>query len=107
VTRRPEILRVRGPEAIRERARRQAAQNIARRFLCALVVALEGKSPEFVIEVARWVIRAMSKVVEANGDASRATGVLAGAQADLIPAWVSERAATHADAEALFAGAGE
>lgn len=102
----PIIHRARGPEALRDRAQRQAAREMAARLLRPLLAALEGRRPDFVIEVCRFVIRAMSKIIEAKGDAARALGVLSGAQADLTPAWEAERSDGRAVAEALFAERG-
>lgn len=97
------MIHVRGPEALRARARRQAARVMADRFLGALIAATDGKSPDFVIEVCRACIRTLSRVIEDRGDATRARGVLAGAEADLAPAWIGASKATRADADALFA----
>lgn len=95
--------RLRGPSELRDRAVRREAQRLGQRFVVAFSTAMAGKHPDFVIEAARWVIRAMSKVVEARGDIGRAHGVLAGAQAHLTPAWTAEGSADRAAAEALFA----
>lgn len=95
--------RHRGSTAVRERAKRDAAKDCARGLVNAFQAAMAGRRADFIIEVARWVIRALSKIVEAEGDIGRAQGVLAGAAADIAPAWRSEAALKHDAADALFA----
>lgn len=96
------IHRARGPEAVRDRARRQAARELAHCLLSPLLRALEGRDGDFVIEVCRAAIRGLSKIVEANGDASRAVGILAGATADLTPGWRAAKSSARVETEALF-----
>lgn len=64
---------------------------------------LTGQRSEFVIEVARCIVRAATKVVETRGDIGRAHGVLNGAAVDLGSVWRSETERNDAAAAALFA----
>lgn len=99
-----ETRKLRGPSDQVDRARRAAAKEIAQRFVTAFVVALAGKHPEVVIEAARWIIRAMSRLIEDKGDAGRAQGILAGAAADISPAYQPTAGASFAEADAALFG---
>lgn len=93
--------RLRGHAELKEQRRKEAALGWAGRFERALTVALEGQHHELVIEVCRILIRRLSRIVEANGDIGRAQGILAGAQADISPAYQPERRVSP-EAEAVF-----
>ena len=98
--------KLRGPSGIATRARRRAANALALRFMRAFKTECEDKHPEFVIEAARMIIRALTWIIEDKGDAGRALGVLNGAGIDLVPAYRDERQGVLAEAEAVFS-AGE
>lgn len=99
-------VRLRGPSGDKTRARRRAANTLALRFMRAFKTECEDKHPEFVIEAARMVIRALAMQVEDKGDAGRALGVLNGAGIDLVPAYRDERQGVLAQAEAVFSAGG-
>lgn len=94
--------KLRGPSGNATRARRRAANTLALRFMRAFKTECEDKHPEFVIEAARMVIRALAMQVEDKGDAGRALGVLNGAGIDLVPAYRDGRQGVLAEAEAVF-----
>lgn len=98
--------KLRGPSGDATRARRRAANALALRFMRALKAECEDKHPEFVIEAARMIIRALTWMIEDKGDAGRALGVLNGAGIDLVPAYRDGRQGVLAEAEAVFSGAG-
>lgn len=94
--------KLRGPSGDATRARRRAANALALRFMRAFKTECEDKHPEFVIEAARMVIRALAMQVEDKGDAGRALGVLNGAGIDLAPTYRDERQGVLDEAEAVF-----
>lgn len=94
--------KLRGPSGDATRARRRAANTLALRFMRAFHTECEDKHPEFVIEAARMIIRALAMMVEDRGDAGRALGVLNGAGIDLVPAYRDGRQGVLAEAEAVF-----
>ena len=97
--------KLRGPSGEATRARRRAANDSALRFMRAFKTECEDKHPEFVIEAARMIIRALTWMIEDKGDAGRALGVLNGAGIDLVPAYRDERQGAREAADAaLFGG---
>lgn len=88
------------PQAAAERARRAAATERAGAALSALLADLPP-DPELALETMRALIRGASAKALALVGAGRALGLLAGAAADVAPAYRTET--THAAAEALFA----
>lgn len=98
-----QIIHSKGPAASRDRLLRKEAEAFACRFINILRLALGERTNSFVIEVLRAVIRLSSKLIEEHGDAAWAQGILSGAQAELVPAWVAERSAAHVEADRLFA----
>lgn len=87
-----------------QKARRKVAQVLGFETVRALRAAPAMADPEVAVEAARFVIRALTDLIEERGDLSRAQGILAGAQAAIAPTY--EDKASHAieAAQAAFRG---
>ncbi|MEI6439032.1 MAG: hypothetical protein WCO83_02395 [Alphaproteobacteria bacterium] len=81
---RPQVIRMKSPQKARDRALRSAAMEHATKALTGLEASLRSANDELRVEAYRAVIRLTSKLV---ADPARAAGILAGAAADVAPAW--------------------
>ena len=81
---RPTVIRLKTPQAARDRAVRSAALTYGLDAIKGLEAALPAYNDELRVEAYRAVIRLAAKRID---DPMRATGILGGAASDLTPAW--------------------
>jgi hypothetical protein len=77
----------RGPTALKEQLRRKAAVEVAVAMIRRLDAELAERDPEFAMSVHRAVIRGLTDRMATAHSAARAVGVLAGAQAAIVPSF--------------------
>lgn len=94
--------RVVSPHKLAEARRRRAAASERARVAVSGMLADLPNDPEFAIEALRAGIRGMASQAAALAGTSRALGVLAGAAADICPAYRGQ--SRFAESEALFKG---
>lgn len=87
-----------------QKARRKVAQALGFEAVRALRANPAMADPEVAVEAARFVIRALTDLIEERGDLSRAQGILAGAQAAIAPSYEAKGAEALEAAHAAFKG---
>ena len=95
---RPTVIRLKTPEAARDRLKRSVALGYASTAVKGLRDALPANNEELRVEALRATIRLCSKLID---DPMRATGILGGAASDLCPGWTDGKTGCD-QAEALF-----
>ncbi len=99
-----EIRRARTPQQAKDRMRRHAADACARAALERLDADLQGRGPEFALEVERALVRRLTPRMADRASEGRCVGILAGAMAEIAPAYVGRHGKAKDDAEAAFKG---
>ncbi len=97
-----ETRRFRGRTKGQEALRRAAVRDRAGAIVATVLDALEGLDRGMAFEVAREVIRGLTRHLSALGDAARALGVLGGCATDIAPAFTPDADPARAAADALF-----
>lgn len=104
MSRRPvvEFRTLRGPTKTQDALRKRAAGEAALIVVKALDGATAGRDAEFVMLVERLLVRTMATRMARDTGVARAQGVLAGAAADVSPAFTPASPAASPAALALF-----